>query len=57
MPRYDCNHELSKVRSSIKEMYENGFISEEFFDNNDFPIDKDLDGNEYPLTLVADHMV
>ena len=38
-------------------MYETGYISEEFFDKNDFPVDKDLDSNEYPLTSVADHMV
>ena len=48
---------VSQIKSCIREMYETGYISEEFFDKNDFPVDKDLDGNEYPLTSVADHMV
>ena len=48
---------FDKAEICISEMYKKGYISEEFFDHHDFPIDEDTDGYQYLLKSKADHMV
>ena len=37
-------------------MYDNGNIGEDFYDENEFPLDSDKDGKTYILNSVKDHL-
>ena len=37
-------------------MFTYGEVSDSFFDRNDFPLDKDHDGNIWHLRSTADHL-
>ena len=47
---------IHRLPSVISEMYANGEIPESFYDDNDYPLDKDHDGNIWRLTSNADHL-
>ena len=47
---------VSKIGISIQEMYDNGNIGEDFYDEDEFPLDIDKDGKTYILNSVKDHL-
>ena len=51
------NRFLELLPIMFAETLENGYISEEFFKAHGFPIDRDIDGNEWPLDTKADALL
>lgn len=51
------NRFLELLPIMFAETLENGYISEEFFEAHGFPIDRDIDGNEWPLDTKADALL
>ena len=47
---------MSTLPYVIAEMYSNGEVPENFYDENSFPLDKDNDGNVWKLRSEADHL-
>ena len=47
---------MTRLRSVVTQMFAHGEVPELFYDDNDYPVDKDHDGNIWRLTSNADHL-
>ena len=47
---------INECTSLINEMFHNGEVSEEYYNENNYPLDKDKGGNIWRLNSKADHL-
>ena len=47
---------INECSSLISEMYHNGEVSEEYYDEKNYPLDRDKEGNIWRLNSNADHL-